>query len=118
MNRRELLILAAMAGIESSLALAKNPMDSEVHGGWRKYSANPVLGGEYGTILDICVLRERDRFRMWVSWRPKKSVALTESGDGIHWSLPEIVLPPAAETGWEADINRPVVVYREDGYHM
>lgn len=118
MNRREVLILAAMAGIESSLSLAKNLVDSEVHGGWRKYSGNPVLGGEYGTIFDICVLHERERFRMWVSWRPRKSVALTESGDGIHWSLPEIVLPPAAETGWEADINRPVVVYREDGYHM
>lgn len=118
MTRRELLILAGMAGIESSLVLVKKLMGSEVQGGWRKYSGNPVLGGEYGTIFDICVLRERDGFRMWVSWRPKKSVALTESGDGIHWSVPEIVLPPAMETGWEDDINRPVVVHREDTYHM
>jgi len=107
-----------MAGIESSLALVKKTVGSEVHGGWRKYSGNPVLGREYGTIFDICVLHERDRFRMWVSWRPKKSVALTESGDGIHWSVPEIVLPPATETGWEDDINRPVVVHHEDTYHM
>jgi glycosyl hydrolase family 32 len=118
MNRRELLILGAIAGIESSLAIANKVSPPEVHGGWQKYPRGPVLGGQYGTIFDICVLREQDRFRMWVSWRPKKSVALTESNDGIHWSAPEIVLPPASETGWEDDINRPVVVHREDGYHM
>lgn len=55
---------------------------------------------------------------MWVSWRPKKSVALTESLDGIHWGAPEIVLGPRPETGWEDDINRPIVVRRADGYHM
>jgi predicted GH43/DUF377 family glycosyl hydrolase len=118
MNRRELLILGAIAGIESSLATAKKLAVPEIHGGWHKYSGDPVLGGQYGTIFDICVLREQDRFRMWVSWRPKKSVALTESNDGIHWSAPQIALPPTSETDWEDDINRPVVVHREDGYHM
>ncbi len=55
---------------------------------------------------------------MWLSWRPKKSVALSESSDGIHWSAPQIVLSPNPASGWEDDINRPVVVKRADGYHM
>jgi len=56
---------------------------------------------------------------MWLSWRPKESVALVESQDGIHWSEPPvIVLPPRKESGWEDDINRPVVLKRPDGYHM
>jgi glycosyl hydrolase family 32 len=55
---------------------------------------------------------------MWVSWRPQKSVALTKSRDGVHWSPPEVVLGPDRNTGWEDDVNRPVVVHREGGYHM
>ncbi len=77
------------------------------------------MGGKYGTCFDISVLKERDTYRMWLSWRPKQSVALVESHDGIHWSEPpRIVLPPKEGNGWEDDINRPVVLKREDGYHM
>jgi predicted GH43/DUF377 family glycosyl hydrolase len=54
---------------------------------------------------------------MWFSWRPKDSIALVESPDGINWSEPAIVLGPAS-TGWEDGVNRPVVVKRSDGYHM
>jgi predicted GH43/DUF377 family glycosyl hydrolase len=86
---------------------------------WEKYSGNPVMGGKYGTCFDVSVLKEANSYRMWVSWRPKQSVALAESKDGIHWSQPpQIVLGPRPETGWEDDINRPVVIKRNDGYHM
>ena len=68
------------------------------------------MGGKYGTCFDISVLKEGDTYRMWLSWRPKQSLALVESKDGIHWSEPpQIVLGPRKETGWEDDINRPVV---------
>jgi len=110
--------ILAFAGAASTLFGYSRLQDSQGNGGWEKYAGNPVLGGEYGTCFDICVLREAGRFRMWVSWRPKKSVAITESKDGIHWSPPKIVLGPRPETGWEDDINRPIVVHREDGYHM
>lgn len=90
----------------------------ETAAGWRKYEANPVLGGSLGTCFDVALLRDGANYRMWFSWRPKKSVALTESPDGIHWSPPEIVLGPNPATDWESDINRPVVVHRGDGYHM
>jgi len=91
----------------------------ETSGGWKKFEGNPVMGGKYGTCFDISVLRESETYRMWLSWRPKKSLALVESKDGIHWSEPpKIVLGPRKETRWEDDINRPVVVKRKGSYHM
>jgi beta-1,2-mannobiose phosphorylase / 1,2-beta-oligomannan phosphorylase len=109
--------MMAAAGLYSSLLPASPPLDREAHVGWTKHPV-PVLGGEYGTCFDVCVLREHGVYRMWLSWRPKKSVAISESHDGVRWTAPAIVLPPTPDTGWEDDINRPVVVHRADGYHM
>ena len=96
-----------------------SPTLRETSGGWQKYEGNPVMGGQYGTCFDVSVMRENGAYRMWLSWRPKKSVALVESKDGIHWSEPpRIVLGPRDETGWEDDINRPCVLKRGDTYHM
>ena len=87
--------------------------------GWVKPEQNPVLGGQYGTCFDISVLKEGDGYRMWLSWRPKASLAVVESKDGLHWSgPPQVVLGPNKDTGWEDDVNRPVVVRRSDGYHL
>jgi len=74
---------------------------TEVETSWKKCPQNPVLGGELGTCFDIAVLREHERHHMYFSWRPKKSIAVTESVDGIHWDQPRIVLPPNPETNWE-----------------
>jgi len=93
------------------------PAKLDTSAGWVKYEKNPVLGGQYGTCFDIAVLREGEGYRMWVSWRPKKSIALVESKGGLSWSAPQIVLPPAP-TFWEEDINRPAVLKRDGGYHM
>ncbi|MEI6423242.1 MAG: family 43 glycosylhydrolase [Lentisphaerota bacterium] len=91
----------------------------ETSGGWVKYEANPVMGGKYGTCFDISVLKEGGIYRMWLSWRPQKSLAIVDSKDGIHWSEPpKIVLEPRKETGWEDIINRPGIVKRADGYHL
>ena len=79
----------------------------ETAGGWRKYDGNPVIGGQYGTVFDVAVLREGGEYRMWGSWRPGKSLALFTSEDGMHWSEPEIVFGPNTATRWENDINRP-----------
>ena len=96
---------------------ASAPAD-ETSGGWRKYEGNPVLGGALGTCFDVSLLREEGRYRMWFSWRPKRSIAVVESPDGIHWSEPIIALGPNPETKWENDLNRPVVVKKTDGYHL
>lgn len=95
------------------------PATAQTTAGWVKYEHNPVMGGKYGTCFDVSVLRDGGKYRMWLSWRPRRSVALVESEDGIHWTEPPvIVLGPRQETGWEDDLNRPVVVKRDDGYHL
>ncbi|MBU4200801.1 MAG: family 43 glycosylhydrolase [Verrucomicrobia bacterium] len=86
--------------------------------GWVKYKGNPVLGGQYGTCFDVSVLKDGDLYRMWVSWRPKASVALVESRDGLNWSAPEVVLGPNKKSGWEENINRPVILKKDTTYHM
>ncbi|HEY3320024.1 MAG TPA: family 43 glycosylhydrolase [Planctomycetota bacterium] len=85
--------------------------------GWVKSPSNPVLGGKLGTCFDICVIQDEATYKMYFSWRPKKSVALVESTDGVKWSEPKIVLGPNPETKWEEDINRPCVLKRL-GYQM
>ena len=83
-----------------------------------KYDKNPVLGGSLGTCFDMSVLREGDKYRMWFSWRPKQSIALVESKDGLAWGEPAIVLGPNKASGWEDDVNRPVVVKEGGKYRM
>jgi len=92
--------------------------ESETSGGWRKYQNNPVLGGDLGTCFDVSLLKDEDRFRMWFSWRPKQSLALVESADGVQWNEPKIVLGPKPGSDWEKRINRPAVLKRGDTYHM
>ena len=89
----------------------------ETSGSWRKYENNPVLGGDLGTCFDVAVLRDGRVYKMYFSWRPRRSLALVESTDGIHWSDPRIVLDPR-DSGWEERINRPGIVKRDDTYHM
>ena len=87
--------------------------------GWEKFEGNPVLGGSYGVCFDISVLETDGGYRMYFSWRTRKSIAVTDSRDGFSWSEPEICLAPRpTPQGWENDLNRPAVVYREGIYHM
>lgn len=87
-------------------------------GGWKKYKENPVLGENNDFRFDVHVLKVGDLFRMYFSWRKHYSIAVTESPDGVHWSEPKLVLQPRPETGWEDDVNRPTVVYKDGMYHM
>lgn len=87
-------------------------------GGWKKHPENPVLGKELGTCFDISVLFENGRYRMWFSWRPKEAIALTESLDGFHWGVPQIVIKPSDGLKTESRVNRPCVVYHANEYHM
>ena len=86
---------------------------------WIKYEGSPVLGGgNLGTVFDICVLKDDETYKMYCSWRPQKSIAVSISKDGKNWSDPEIVLSPLETSKWEQDLNRPVVVYKDGKYHM
>lgn len=91
----------------------------ETAGGWEKYGKNPVLGGDLGTIFDISVLHDRPGvFEMFCSWRPQRSIALSTSSDGLTWQKPVICLPFNDSSGWERDVNRPVVIRKDGQYHM
>jgi beta-1,2-mannobiose phosphorylase / 1,2-beta-oligomannan phosphorylase len=112
-----IVVTTCVAAAVAAFAAAA-PATSPAAGGWVKSEHNPVLGGKLGTCFDIAMLKESSTYRMWFSWRPRKSIALVESTDGVHWGEPVIVLGPAPATGWEDDMNRPAIVKRGDGYHM
>jgi predicted GH43/DUF377 family glycosyl hydrolase len=86
---------------------------------WVKYENNPVLGGgDLGTVFDISMIKEDGVYKMYNSWRPKQSIALSVSTDGKQWSQPQIVLPPNDATYWEKNINRPGIVKKDGVYHL
>ena len=112
------LLLSSCDALEV-LGIGSTPTPQpETSAGWQKYANNPVLGGSLGVCFDVTLLYEGGNYRMWFSWRPKGSIALVESQDGIHWNDPTIVLAPKTDTFWEDDVNRPAVVKNKDGYHM
>ena len=90
-------------------------------GSFEKYGDAPVFGSlETGTMFDAYVTRQDGRFRMDVSWRPQKALAVTFSDDGVHWDEPIITLRHEEDSPWEQDINRNCVMKdpRGDGYIM
>ncbi|HZY89079.1 MAG TPA: hypothetical protein VFE78_29930 [Gemmataceae bacterium] len=111
-----LLLAGLVVGVLPSEG--QNAPDAEAAGGWVKYDKSPVLGGPLGTCFDVSVLREGGRYRMWFSWRPKRSVALVESKDGLAWGAPAVVLGPDKASGWEDEVNRPVVLRQGGKYRM
>jgi len=105
--------------LSSSLPPRRYPAyKRETAGGWLKYAGNPVLGGSLGSCFDLCVLHEDGHYRMWFSWRPRASIALVESRDGVHWTSPRIVLAPGPQGSWQEAVNRPSVIKHAGRYHM
>ncbi|MBV9866716.1 MAG: family 43 glycosylhydrolase [Abitibacteriaceae bacterium] len=104
--------------VSSVNSVSSETTSSDTTAGWKKYAHNPVLGGALGTCFDISVLKDGRTFRMWFSWRPRKSIALVESQDGFHWSEPVIALGPNPHNNWESDLNRPSVIKVGKTYHM
>jgi hypothetical protein len=110
--KRLLLVSLPLACLLAGVLAAgeKGASDAETAGGWAKSEKNPVLGGQLGACFDVSVLHESDKYRMWFSWRPKKSIALVESDDGLAWGEPTVVLGPNKASGWEGEVNRPPAV--------
>ena len=91
----------------------------ETCAGWKKYPGNPVLGNaRLGTCFDVFMVKEAGEYQMHFSWRPKASLALCRSTDGIHWSEPEILLSPNPDSGWEDGLNRHCVLRKDGLWHM
>jgi beta-1,2-mannobiose phosphorylase / 1,2-beta-oligomannan phosphorylase len=117
---KALLLLPLVGTFLWAVAPGKEPAkpQPETTAGWVKHPKNPVLGGALGTCFDVAVLKEGATYRMWFSWRPKKSIALVESQDGVRWSKPVITLGPNNKIDWENDLNRPAVLKTGDRYQM
>ncbi|MDR3228878.1 MAG: family 43 glycosylhydrolase [Puniceicoccales bacterium] len=114
---------AAAATFTTAIVTAASPAPAaaapDTSSGWVKHPANPVVGDKKtGTCFDVSMLREDGLFKMWFSWRPKHSLAYTESKDGVKWSAPRIVLPPPKRTAWESNINRPGILKKDGVYHL
>jgi len=95
----------------------KKAANTEISNGWKKYDKNPVLGGDLGTIFDVSLLHHA-HFEMFCSWRPQRSIALSTSTDGLQWTKPTICLAFNDSSGWEKDVNRPVVIQKDGNYLM
>ena len=86
---------------------------------FKKSNANPILGdATTGTLFDVLVQKEGEKFRMDLSWRREKSLAVCYSDDGTHWSSPEITLANNLSTGFEDIINRNCVLCVGEIWHM
>lgn len=94
--------------------------NTETVGNWKKYTNEPVLGNKNtGSIFDPYVMKdENGNYRMYVSWRKEKAIAVSTSEDGINWTPLKKVLDSDISTGWENDINRATVVYKDGLYYM
>ncbi len=95
-----------------------DPCTLGCYSGWRRYKGNPVIGNELGECFDVFVLSDEKGYRMYFSWRSKKSIAVCFSEDGFEWSKPRIVLTPDESTGWEDDVNRMCILKKDGIYHM
>ncbi|MBO4356172.1 MAG: hypothetical protein J5850_04900, partial [Clostridia bacterium] len=93
----------------------------DFEGSFKKFDNAPVFGNkETGTMFDAYIWKQNGRLRMDLSWRPKKSLAVTFSDDGVHWDEPRITLSPEKSEKWEQDLNRNCVIENPfgDGYLM
>lgn len=87
--------------------------------GWESREHGPVLGGALGSITGCYVLREGPVTKMWFSWKSSNCIAYAESGDGISWSMPRLVLTPRYDSDWEIhEVGYPTLVHKDGWYHM
>ena len=88
--------------------------------GWVKYPGNPVMGSpELGTCFDLNVVPWGSaKYNNYFSWRPQKCIALARSADGVNWSEPVKCLEADPTSGWEDDLNRATVWFKDGVYHM
>jgi len=89
-------------------------------GAWIKYAGNPVMGSpELGTCFDLNVVSWGSaKYNNYFSWRSQKCIALSRSEDGIRWTEPVKCLGADPSSGWEDNLNRASVWYKDGVYHM
>jgi hypothetical protein len=95
------------------------PIPVGTTGGWEKPIDRPLFEPAMGTVFDNYVIKEGNLFKMWYSYRPAKAIVFATSIDGIHWTLPKVVLTMLPGSAWECDeVSRPSLVYKDKKYYM
>lgn len=96
------------------------PIPCGFAGGWKKHDGEkPLFGGAMGTVFDCYVIVEDGLYKMWYSWRPTNTIVYATSTDGIHWTLPRVVLSWDPDSDWEMnDVSRPSLIKKDGLYHM
>ena len=89
-------------------------------GGWVKHPGNPVMGSpELGTCFDLNIVPWGPaKYNNYFSWRSQKCIALARSEDGVKWSEPVKCLEHDPASGWEDNLNRASVWFKDGVYHM
>lgn len=122
MKRKRFIIIAIVFMTIAIVILRQTKSNENIKliKNWVKYSNEPVLGNkDTGPIFDPYVMKdENGKYIMYVSWRKEKAIAVTTSDDGINWAELKIVLNNDTSTGWENDVNRATVVYKDGIYYM
>jgi predicted GH43/DUF377 family glycosyl hydrolase len=92
--------------------------ETGVYAGWRRYERNPVFPFEWGETFDATVITLPDRLRVYFGWRLERSIAVTDSRDGIHWSFPVKVISPDPSVPYLEEVNRNIVLIKDGIYHL
>lgn len=86
--------------------------------GWHKIGDTPVWGNSAtGTMFDPYVYSDHGIFRMIVSNRNRKSLAIINSIDGIHWNGYKDILS-GQTASWDDDVNRGCLLQHNGKYYL
>ncbi|MCE5344392.1 MAG: family 43 glycosylhydrolase [Eubacteriales bacterium] len=86
--------------------------------GWTA-AQGPLFPKGFRSCQDAFVRKEDGRYQMWFSWGDARLIAYSESGDGLRWEYPTIVLPALTGSSWEGhEVCRPCVVKHGGKYQM
>jgi len=85
----------------------------ETSGGWKKFQHNPIIGdNNTGSLFDPFVLKQDNKFIMYLSSRNKNGIVRYESIDGKKWENSHLVLLSNEK---DISINRASIVISPNG---
>lgn len=114
------IIILVCIVVSNNIILIYQKENSKFKTDWEKYESNPVFGNEETeSLFDPHIMIDSNGiYRMYVSWRKTGAIAVTTSKDGINWTPLKIVLNSDITTGWENEVNRATVLYKDGMYYM
>lgn len=113
---KKAIIKLLISSIFIIFLLIKN---NDINENWIKYKFNPILGNNStGTVFDPFIIKHEGLYKIYVSWRPKGTIALSSSQDGIKWTDLKTVLDKGNTTSWEKIVNRASILQIKKKFYM